>query len=174
MAAVEVFVDDAVRGRLPQVCVKTGEPADLDIVTSRSVGERTTSLVWLLVFLGPLGWLALFLFLALGPGPERLTVRLPYTRAAWDRERHRRQIWILLGMAGVVAWLVALVDRQLLPLVWLAAGAGLLLAAFVVWSLAYFDDIGISLDASRRWVTLTRVHEKFAAAAAAEASRTRV
>ena len=163
MAAAEVFVDDAVRGRLPRVCVKTGALADMDVRRSITLG-RLGGGVWLLVLLGPLGWLALVAVAVLGPRRETLTVRLPYSRAAWDAERRRRYQVALLGVVGFAALALALVARQLFPLMWVAIGVVALLAAFVLGSVAYFDDVGVSLDASRRWVTLTRVSPAFAAA----------
>lgn len=38
MAAVRVFVDDAILGRLPMVCARTGRPADVVISSTRPVG----------------------------------------------------------------------------------------------------------------------------------------
>jgi len=76
MAAVSVFVDEAVRGRLPMVCAKTGEPTETVIRMSRPIGSGVAGMAWLLVFLGPPGWVALFLVMILGPGAEHLTVRI--------------------------------------------------------------------------------------------------
>ena len=45
MAAVSVFVDDAIRGDLPLMCAKTGEPADLKIRMRQPVGMFP--LLWL-------------------------------------------------------------------------------------------------------------------------------
>ena len=77
MAAVSAFVDDVVRGRLPLVCAKTGEPADLVIRMRQPVGSGLRSWAWLLVFFGPPGWLALLVVLMVAPAGEYLTVRIP-------------------------------------------------------------------------------------------------
>ncbi|MGH8998598.1 MAG: hypothetical protein ACRDY7_04335 [Acidimicrobiia bacterium] len=41
MAHVTVFVDDAVRGRLPAVCVKDGTPAQGRLAVSQTIGDGT-------------------------------------------------------------------------------------------------------------------------------------
>lgn len=173
MAAAKAFVDDAILGRLPQVCVKTGHPADMEVRRTTTVGGFGSGLWLLLLFLGPPGWLALVVVALLGPRQEALTVRLPYTRVAWDAERQRSYRVVALAVFGFAALAVAVLARGLFPLMWVAAGCLALLAAFFLGSVAYFDDVGISLDASRRWVTLTRVHPTFAAAAAAAEFRAR-
>ncbi|HTJ74306.1 MAG TPA: hypothetical protein VL337_02990 [Acidimicrobiales bacterium] len=162
--AVTVFVDDAVLGHLPPVCVRTGQPADLVIRTRRPVGGGGGGggAIWLLVFLGPPGWMALFLLALVGPAGETLTVDLPYARAAWARERQVRRFRNALILAGVVCLALALMRPGPFPLLWVVLGLGSLLGGFLVWSFSYFDDVGIYLDASRRWVTLSRVHPAFA------------
>src|SRR4029450_2433849 len=62
MADVRVFVDDAVLGRLPDVCAKSGAPADGWLTVTETVGRSggiATPWLLLLLILGPLGWLAL-------------------------------------------------------------------------------------------------------------------
>jgi hypothetical protein len=44
VTAVDVFVDDAIRGDLPLVCAKTGEPADLLIRMRQPVGGGIQSI----------------------------------------------------------------------------------------------------------------------------------
>jgi hypothetical protein len=112
MAAVEVWVDDAVRGNLPGVCVKTGCPADGLVRVEHEHGSL--GLAWLLVFLGPIGWIVLLALLATNCR-ELFTVRLPYSNASWERERALRR-----------------------------------------------GEVRVDLDASRRWVSLRRVHPMFA------------
>ena len=60
--AVRVFVDDAVQGRFPRVCARTGRPSDgwlsIDAVVGRSRSMSTTAIVLLILFGGPLGWMA--------------------------------------------------------------------------------------------------------------------
>jgi hypothetical protein len=167
--AVSVFVDDAVRGDLPDVCVKTGQPSDLVIRTSRAVGGGSGPM-WLLFLLGPIGVVALILVSVFGHAQEYLTVRLPYTQAAWDHERRIRRSWIAMIFGGAAALIIALLAGGPLRLLWVTAGLGLLLGGFLVWSFSYFEDVGVSLDASRRWVTLTRVHPAFARAVEARSA----
>lgn len=42
-----------------------------------------------------------------------------------------------------------------------------MLAGGLFWSYDWFTDVGIDLDVTRRWVTLSRVHPAFAQAARA-------
>jgi hypothetical protein len=74
MAAVRVFVDDAVLGRFPPVCAKTGMPSDGRLAVTTTVGgSGRVSAPWLilLVLLGPIGWVALaVLAVALPTGPN--------------------------------------------------------------------------------------------------------
>lgn len=165
MAAVEVFVDDAIRGRLPSVCVRTGQPADMTVRFRRSVGPGM-GFLWLLVLFGPPGWLGIIVLSFVVPGQEQLTVRLPYSRAAWDVERARRRGQFVLAASGCAAVVLAIGHAGPVPSLWLAAGVGLLGAAFLLWADAYFREVGIYLDGSRRWVTLSRVHPAFAEAVA--------
>ncbi|MDQ6724595.1 MAG: hypothetical protein M3066_00215 [Actinomycetota bacterium] len=170
MAAVSVFVDEAVRGRLPMVCARTGQPADLMVRTTRPVGGGLGGVAWLLVFLGPPGWLALIVVWVLSPGQEQLTVRLPRTSASYASERQlRRSTWIAF-LLGAAALTLALATAQLTlaaqapagqPRLWLALGVLLIAGALVLHGREYFNGVGVSLDASRRWVTLTGVHPDF-------------
>ena len=165
MAAVSVFVDDAIRGQLPDVCIKTGRPAELLVRSSHPAGGGSLGLLWLLVLLGPPGWLGLVLLSFMVPGQERLTVRLPYTEAAWDRARAERRcvgLFLLLTLAAAV---LAVARIGPFPLLWPVLGATFLVAGCSLWALIWFRDTGVYLDGSRRWVTLTRVHADFARAA---------
>ncbi len=177
MAAVSVFVDDAVRGRLPLVCAKTGEPADLVIRMQQPVGGGLSAAPLLLLFLGPIGLVALFFLSLLTPGREYLTVRVPQTEGAYERERSLKQFRTAAIAAGVATILFAVLFRGaggVLPSLWLALGAALLVAAVALQVMIRRQTIGISLDASRRWVTLTNVHPAFARAADAEEAAGRV
>ena len=178
MAAAQVFIDDAVRGQLPDVCVKDGGPARGSRVRmTREIGRSNRlGILWLLIFLGPIGWIVL-LFLAAGDRGERLTVTLPLSSAAHDRQvaATRRRNLGVTGSIGVGVILLLLAGY---------GGVGELRAAFVVFGLAAFGvavvlaivgeiriertNVGIDLDASRRWLTITRVHAAFAEACAAQ------
>jgi hypothetical protein len=75
MSDVAIFVDDAVLGRLPMVCVRTGAPADgLHRIHQRIGGQPGWAL--LLVLLGPIGWIVL-IALAVTSRSRELMVRLP-------------------------------------------------------------------------------------------------
>src|SRR5436305_7209293 len=103
MTAVSVFVDDAIRGDLPMVCVKTGEPTDMLIRMQRPVGSDHLGAAALLFLLGPIGAVTFFLLMVLAPGREYLTVRLPETEAAYRRERELKRSRLAAFAAGVMA-----------------------------------------------------------------------
>jgi hypothetical protein len=162
MASVEVFVDDAVRGLLPHVCAKTGARADGKLRVEQARGGMGAG--WLLVFLGPLGWLVLVV-LAVTTRRESLTLRLPYSAEAVDRELrlvHAR--FAAISAAAVFAIGGVVVDvSPLRELFAVAAIATLVVAAIAHVCLAWVR-VTIRLDASRRWVTLSGVHPAFAIA----------
>ncbi len=161
MAAVSVFVDDAVRGRLPLVCAKSGEPADLVVRVRHTVGNGLRGWAWLLVLFGPPGWLALLVVLLLAPADEHLTVRVPHSRAAYDRERLLERLRLAAFGLGLAAALAALAGRGMFPLLWLALVAAFFVAAVALHAMISFQAVRVSLDASRRWVTLSGVHPAF-------------
>ena len=161
VTAVSVFVDDAVRGKLPLVCAKTARPADLVIRMQSPVRGRLSPAWLLLLFLGPPGWLALFLVAVLTPGAEYLTVRVPQTEAAYYRERTLERIRFAAFGVGLASLAYAVLGAGGLPLVWLVLGGGFLLGAVAVHVMVQTQAIGVSLDASRRWVTLSGVHPEF-------------
>jgi hypothetical protein len=162
MARVEVFVDDAVRGRLPNVCVKTGEQADGKFRIEQSWGGIGAG--WILVLLGPLGWIVLAVWAATSRR-DRLTVRLPYSAAAFDRETRLLRERIVAVIVAVALGFAALVQLASVPrAIW---GVGALVALVVAAAIQVrlgWSQIGIRLDASRRWVTLSNVHPDFARA----------
>jgi hypothetical protein len=184
MAAVRVFVDDAVLGRFPPVCAKTGMPSDGRLAVTTTVGgSGRVSAPWLilLVLLGPIGWVALaVLAVALPDRTERLTVEVPWTTAADERlrsARTRRTLMYGIVAAGIVG-LVAAVALPVGPVggsgaqlaVRLVLGAlavalvGGFLAALAAERAVARWTIGVELDGSRRWVTLDGVHPGFVAA----------
>lgn len=164
MAAVSVFVDDAIRGDLPLVCAKTGEPTDLMIRMRQPVGGGLPAAAWLLLLLGPMG-IIILVVLALGwPGAEQLTVRIPETEASFARERQLER-WRLAALgAGVFVPLCGAWSNAALPALWLALGAAFLITAAVLHVMVWRQSIGVSIDVTRRWVTLTGVHPAFAEA----------
>src|SRR3954451_14430656 len=126
MAAVSVFVDDAIRGDLPLVCIKTGKPADLTIRMQQPVGGRLSPWLLLLLVFGPVGVGGLLLLARLWPAPEYLTVRVPQTDAAWRHERQLERLRLVAFGAGVALCLGAVIRPFMLPGMWLALGAILL------------------------------------------------
>jgi hypothetical protein len=174
MAVVTVFVDDVVTGHLPAVCVRSGAPADTWV---RDHAEVASPSPWwiLLLFLGPPGWVALVLVLALGIGRERLQVQLPFAQGELDRVKEaRRRRAVSIGVAVVVA-LLALSQAGALTGVAgytaLIVALGLVLAAALAHLRVASMEIGVSIDASRRWVTLRGVSGEFAAQTRAEQRR---
>jgi hypothetical protein len=162
MASVEVFVDDAVRGRFPSVCAKTGEPA----VGVQRIVQQFGGLgaAWLLVFLGPLGWLLLVL-IALFHRGEVLTVRVPMSRAASAVERDLRRARLGAWVVAASAFTSGYVRLGPVPVpIWMGMAVAAALVAVVIHVVLPFRQVGVHLDASRRWVTLSGVHPDFVTA----------
>lgn len=159
MARVTVFVDDAVRGTLPAVCVRTGSPATQHATVDSRVGGASPLAV-LLIFLGPIGWIAL---LVLGGRSETLVARLPVSDAIialWDRWRRVRLASAAVVLAGLVLLVVTAGSSGWMRTSLLVAGAGFagtVVAGMRLW----LRGVGLDLDASRRWVTLRGVHPAF-------------
>jgi hypothetical protein len=172
MASAMVFVDDAVLGHFPPVCAKSGVGTpDHLIMTVPVGGNEGLGLAWLLVLAGPLGWLGL-IALQLTRRAETLAVRLPYCDASYDALRRARRTRRNVGVVMVIAFLLALLVA--IPGTFSArAGAAALAAIFVGLLATYITEsvhirrasVGVALDGSRRWVTLSRVSELFAASA---------
>jgi hypothetical protein len=170
MATTTVFVDDAVVGRLAPVCAKSGVGTDDHLILTVPVGGRGLGLAWLLLLLGPLGLVILFGY-ALTRHQEMLTVRLPFSDRSYEElaRARRAQRWFGWGWAAaLLGALVALVGRDFTGRAVAAALAVIALALFASWVTecirARRAGVGVELDASRRWVTLTRVHDGFAQA----------
>lgn len=185
--AVRVFVDDAVQGRFPRVCARTGRPSDgwlsIDAVVGRSRSMSTTAIVLLILFGGPLGWIVVLLF-SPGQPTDRLRVELPWTvdtQAEVVALRQRRRLaWIasLAGAAGAVLLVVTtaggagwtMSGRVVLVTALVGAIGAAAVALATEWQIGR-RTVGVDLDASRRWVTLTNVHPSFARAVRAGQQR---
>jgi hypothetical protein len=162
VASVTVFVDDAVQGHFPDVCVSSGAPADRMARFEQRIGGSSPALL-LLVFLGPVGWLLLLLLSGRG---ERLEVVLPVSNEVTERWRRLKQYRrIAVGTLALAFLNLLLNGPSLTSLVLVAATAAWALACHARMA---FDGIGIHLDASRRWVTLKGVHKSFAASVRSE------
>jgi hypothetical protein len=175
MASAMVFVDDAVLGHLPGVCAKSGvDTPDHLIMTVPVGGNEGLGIAWLLVLAGPIGWLCLVV-LQLTRRAETFTVRLPYCDAAYGTLRRARRTRRSVGIAMVITCLVAIPGTF-----GARAGTAALGALFVGLLTVYITEtmhirrasVGVTLDGSRRWATLSHVSEIFAASAR-EAQRNR-
>jgi hypothetical protein len=164
VTAVSVFVDDAIRGDLPMVCAKTGQPAELIIRMRQPVGGGLPAAAWLLLLLGPPGIVMLVVLAVAWPGAEQLTVRVPETQASFERERQMER-WRLAALAGGVGFpVLAAFGLGMFPHLWLLLTvASFLAAGALTWTL-WRQSITVSIDVTRRWVTFTNVHPAFAAA----------
>jgi hypothetical protein len=164
---VRVRLDDALIGRLPRVCVMTGEDA---VGYAPMIVPRSLGVAWLLLLGGPPGWLMLA---ALYPRLRtRYEIRVPMSERAFDRwiTERRRRLWG--AWVGAACLLVALAMRWLGPIALLIAVAGLLLLAVALrahWRVPWLQP-SLSADSRGRSVTMRGVHERFVAAVR-EASR---
>ena len=177
MAAVTVFIDDAVRGNLPDICAKSGEPTTGHMTITEDMSGSLGAL-WLAVLFGPVGWLILVL-VASSRRRSNLTVRLPYSTRVLGRYTSavREMFWCIgvtvaaLGMCVAAVVAIPIVDGST---AWMAATAvlvvGVVATAVCRWR-ALRLLVGLTLDASGRWVTLHRVHPVFAEACAAAERR---
>jgi hypothetical protein len=182
MGAVTVFVDDAVQGHLPMIGVTDGAPADGVQRIHRSVGG-SSGWAFLLIFLGPIGWIVLLAVLAFGGSARQFMVRLPYTYDGLRRERARFRVAVAAAfvmVASAVAWVVALAGptprsntRETLLVLFGVVALGAMAATFVLACVFSYGRPGIELDASGRWVTLRRVHPAFVDACEEQARRRR-
>jgi hypothetical protein len=130
---------------------------------------------WLLVFLGPIGWLALMILMGggRGTGREILSIQLPYSDEAWTRHAKRKRWRTYAGILCVTALVAGLFSvGGLLYSGWFVLAGIFFLAALVAHLLLTFDEVDITLDATRRWLTLHNVHESFVAALNTTPSRT--
>jgi hypothetical protein len=160
MASVEVFVDDAVRGTLPNVCVKTGGIADGKFRIEQDSGGLSGG--WfLLILLGPIGWIVLAVVAATSRRSV-LTVRLPYSEPAVDREVRLSRARFAAFAVAIVLGMAALVRLASIPaVVWGVCAAVALVVAVAIHVAFLWTRVHIRLDASGRWVTLSGVHPAF-------------
>lgn len=192
MAQATVFVDDAVRGSLPGVCVKDGVATADQLVVRDELGDRAgLGVAWLLVLLGPLGRIGLLLIsMSRGARREVLTVQVPMSEDAYQRLRAARRLGWNAVIAGAVSTIVALMTLptavgnpdtavgNTAPLVARAIAllacltlVGAIIDRFVADRRLRNATVEVDLDASRRWVTLSRVHPAFVAACQAHEER---
>ena len=174
MASVLVFVDDAVRGALPGVCARDGVPTGDSLQSRHEVGNRAgLGIAWLLLLAGPIGWIGLIVLSVSRSGRvEELSVRLPMSEPAYQRLRSARRLRdrsvLVLVVAAVTALLLLTTESTLLTqsaLLGAAVVAGVAFVAMITGAVRRDREaVGVVLDASRRWVTLSNVHPQFVAA----------
>ena len=172
MASVTVFVDDAVLGTLPPVCVIDGVVTDDALTFSQQMGDRSgLGVAWLLILVGPLGWLGLLVISAFRRSGELLTVTVPFSEAAYQRrvkaERARRWATVVMValLIGAFAALVQHTTQFRVAAVGLAVLACVALTSVIAESgRVRRASVRLDLDASRRWVTLHGVHDAFVSA----------
>jgi hypothetical protein len=183
MAQVAVFVDDAVRGTLPDVCARDGVPTTDRLTSSTAIGDGARlGVAWLLLFAGPIGWIALlFLSSSRNGGAEILRVDLPLSRAAWEREEaagRRRSLALLVAAGGGALGFYGAMSQLSIDTVLIVVGIAIVVGGMLAWLRADSDrrleSVGVELDASRRWVTLSNVHPTFVAACQAQSQHHRV
>jgi hypothetical protein len=179
MAQTRVFVDDAVLGQLPQVCAKDGVPTGSRLTIDQEIGATSrVGVLWLLLLLGPLGWLALLFLMARDSG-DHLVIDVPLSATAYDRLRSAR--WarnrgIAIAVIGAVVGLLLASQVDVADLGPVLVGAALVIGGGIALTggvRVARESIAVSLDGSRRWVTLGRVHPAFAAACDAQVEAAR-
>jgi hypothetical protein len=172
MAEVTVFVDDAVRGTLPARCVKEGIPTPDRLTQHQQVGGNG-GLGWaaLLIFLGPVGWFILIVIALSQRAPEYVSANLPFSEFAYRRlvvARRMHRIWLALSGAAAVlaalAWAIGSTTSTLVALVLACAAVGSLISALVEGQRRRRAGVTLTLDGSRRWLTISGVHPDFAQA----------
>ena len=160
MASISVFVDDAVLGRLPNVCAKTGAPANGRQRIDQTRGGLGAA--WLLLLLGPIGWVV-FLVVALdvaSGGRSRSTCRCrrpPSSTSAGCARAGGPS-----SPARCSSSRAASSELEPLPVeAWLGFALVAGVAALALQLVLAFDRVGVRLDASHRWVTLSGVDARF-------------
>src|ERR1700722_20046105 len=155
MADALLRVADQQRGRVPLVCVKSGEPTR-DVVTVTAVA-RASAERWEL-WLGPLA-----VVLARLQGKPLFRATIPVDTRERRRVTRGRGWATLLCLVALVAMIAAVPNGGFASLAttWLLLVPGWLLRARCQWS----RWIGVEFRPSHQDVRITRVHPRFAEAA---------
>jgi len=176
MAQVTVFIDDVVLGRLPSLCVKEGIPTEDRLTVRDATSGSGLGFAWLLVFLGPPGWVGLFIMTAISR--NGVTGRLPFCEFAYRRLvilQRMQTVWMAaFGVLALVAVAGLVVHRATYTAASIALGAAAVASAvkaIIETRRLRRAEVHLALDASGRWVTLSGVHPDFAAAVAEAAAR---
>ena len=175
MAKVTVFVDDVVLGRLPPLCVKEGIPTEDRLTVRDASGGPGFGAAWLLVILGPIGWVVLVVLSFAGKGG--VTGRLPFSEFAYRRlvvAQRMQTVWIaaasVVGLLAVVALIVHSRASLAAAIALGAATVGAVVKIALQTRQVRRAEVHLELDKSQRWVTMHGVHPDFAAAVAASSS----
>lgn len=177
MADVTVFVDDAVRGRLPAICAKDAVPTVDVLRVHKAIGEANRlGIAWLLLFAGPLGWLVMLVLLGRDSG-EKIAVDVPLSEPAYQRLRRAKRtrgvgwaldlvaiplFFLLILAIGPNGWATPM--RWALIVVMVAAVVTGVVLTVVGERRVTAASFTVDIDGSRRWVTIRGVHPSFAAA----------
>lgn len=176
MAQVTVSVDDAVGGRFPPVCARTGERSDgtlrIDVPLRRPLRP----------------WRSRRPLVPGATGARVLAIRVPSTEAAEasldNRRAERTLLWVgaLLSVAGLGTALAAPIGSdpgldlgrpaaQIIVAILIGLTLTASAAAIVTGRRISHASIRVMLDASGQWVGLSGVHPAFADAVRAEQRR---
>lgn len=166
MTQLTVFVDDYVRGRLPGVCVVSGEPADFSVQHRISV-DKPNPAWFILILFGPIGWIGLALVMM--ARRNYVDGWLPMKRSVHERisSQYRTASWALgIGLVGTLPalWIGAQVGR--------GVGISVFAASLTLAALGGFTHLraemtvpSLKLDGSRRWIRVRGAHHSFVDAA---------
>ena len=170
MDDVTVFVDDAILGRLPPICTKHGDATTDRVVQTEPVGAPGLGILWLVLLLGPIGWVAAFILsMTSSARGERLTVKLPLCEQSFRQNRTARRFKASASAGAIVLAIVTFAMAvHASSFLWIAMtalfGVATVLAA-AEWlhesRVCKRSSVGVSIDVTRRWVTLHRVHPAF-------------
>ena len=142
------------------MCIHTGEPATLTVTVDAPVGGGL-GLLWLLLLAGPLGLLALLVLAVTRGGGETVPVKLPYSDPAYARNlglRRFRDVTLILTFVAVMVAAVGFLD---VTMVWVGLAVACLVTCLVAHVRLDWLSVDVTLDGSRRWVHLGRVHPAF-------------
>ncbi len=182
MADVVVSVDDAVRGTLPGICVKEGVPTESTLKLNRNVGSGAgLGVAWLLILFGPLGWFGLLIAAFVRSPADRLGVRVPFSASSYGRlvyARRMLRIWVTVtGFLSFLAIVLLAFHNPGAEALAVVAGVFSLVSLWMLLMASRrlsYARVGIMLDGTRRWLTISGAHPEFADAARAQVEQAAV
>ena len=169
-SVARVHVDDLATGRLPSVCIRTGDPSEL-LVEVESGNGRFQAWWLLLLLLGPIGIIAIVLLYAFAPRHNHVGGVLPITRDALDAHNRAIRAWRGAMLAFGVLAALGLLGSMLLSrsagygrlaavaaIVAVGALVLVLLVSIVGGATTAGRWVALRPDASGTWVAIDRVH----------------